>query len=61
MEDLLTVKQVSVKLGVNGETVRRWLVSGKIKGAKVGGKLWRIREIDLTDFVHGEFDNVKSL
>jgi len=39
-----TVDHEATRLGVNPETIRRWLKAGRIKGAKPGGpKLgWRI-------------------
>jgi excisionase family DNA binding protein len=51
MEELLTIEQVAERLQVNTETVRRWLLSGKLKGTKIGGSLWRIQEVDLREFV----------
>jgi len=48
-EKYLTPEEVSQLLKVNYETVRRWLVSGKLPGAKFGDS-WRIRQSDLEAF-----------
>ena len=51
-EKLYTVEQVAEQLQVDPESVRIWLRSGKLKGVKVG-RLWRIREDDLEEFLRG--------
>ncbi len=48
--EYLTITQVSIKLGVNIETVRRWLFKGQLKGFKAG-KQWRVRRHDLSEFI----------
>ncbi len=48
--EYLTINQVSTKLGVNPETVRRWLTKKQLNGFKVG-KQWRIRRHDLSEFI----------
>ena len=35
------------------ETIRQWLRSGKLGGVKVG-RLWRVRESDLQEFLQAE-------
>jgi excisionase family DNA binding protein len=52
MAELLTVPQVADKLQVDEETIRRWLNSGKLKGVKIGGSLWRVNESDLIEFIN---------
>ena len=47
---LLTPKEVAEKLKVSEQTVLRWLRNGKLKGVKAG-RLWRIREEDLQEFI----------
>jgi len=47
---LLTPKEVAEKLRVSEQTVLRWLRNGKLKGVKAG-RLWRIREEDLQEFI----------
>jgi excisionase family DNA binding protein len=49
-EKLLTPEDAAKVLLVKPETVREWLRSGKLKGAKVG-RLWRVRESDLEAFL----------
>jgi excisionase family DNA binding protein len=43
-ERLLTVEQVAEEMQVSGETVRRWLRSGRLRGWQPGGTKigWRI-------------------
>ena len=48
----LSVKDVSDRLDVHEQTVRRWLKSGQLKGIPFGGrKGWMIEERDLIDFL----------
>lgn len=48
---LLTPEEVADRLAIKPRTIREWLRDGKLKGVKPGGKLWRIRESDLLDFL----------
>ncbi len=43
--------EVAEKYNVSGVVVRKWLREGKLKGIKLGGKIWRIPETDLARFV----------
>jgi excisionase family DNA binding protein len=49
MEDLLTVRQVSILLKVHPLTIRRYINQGKLKAVKVGGNV-RVSQSDLTSF-----------
>ncbi len=49
-EKIYTVEEVAEMLHFQPNTVRNWLVSGKLRGIKVGWQ-WRIRESDLQEFV----------
>lgn len=52
MEDnLLTPEQVAERLAVSPKTVKDWLRSGKLKGVKLGGKIWRVTPEDLKVFI----------
>jgi excisionase family DNA binding protein len=57
MEGILSVNQVAKKLGVSPGAVYRYIRSGKLKAFKLGGKEtrrhWRIKEIDLHEFIGG--------
>ena len=44
-------EEIAGKFNVSGVVVRKWLREGKLKGMKLGGKLWRISEADLDEFV----------
>ena len=48
MEMLLTIEQTAQRLQLHPETVRRYLVSGQLRGIK-RGKLWRIPESSLLE------------
>jgi excisionase family DNA binding protein len=52
-QQLLTPEQVAERLQISRWTVMDYLRSGKLKGHKVG-RLWRIKEQDLEDFLEGE-------
>jgi len=44
-----TRAEAAVILGVHPRTVQRWLLSGKLKGARLG-KAWKVSEDDITTF-----------
>jgi len=51
-EKLYTPEGAAEALMVSPKTVREWLRTGKLGGVKVG-RLWRVRESDLTAFLAG--------
>jgi excisionase family DNA binding protein len=52
-DKFLTPDSVAKMLAVSPATVRIWLRNGTLKGLKVGaGKLWRISEEDIRDFLY---------
>jgi excisionase family DNA binding protein len=51
-EELYTVVEVAGQLRVSGDTVRRWLRSGELKGIPLGARAgYRISDADLRDFL----------
>ena len=50
-EKLLTTETVAKVLLVKPDTLRGWLRTGKIKGIRVGNRLWRVRESELEAFL----------
>lgn len=50
IEPLLTIPSVAEFCQVSEKTVRRWIEASELRAAKLGGQ-WRIRPIDLQDFV----------
>ena len=50
-ERLLTPEQVAERLSLSVLTVRAWLRSGRLPGVKPGGKVWRVREADLDEYI----------
>ena len=53
-EKLLTTETVAKVLLVKPDTLRGWLRTGKIKGVKVGNRLWRVRESEMEAFLSME-------
>ncbi len=52
---LLTTEEAAKRIGVKQTTVRTWLNKGLLEGTKVGGgKLWRISEEALEDFINNK-------
>ena len=45
--DLLTVEQVSGRLLIGSDAVRRWLRDGRLTGYKLPGGDWRIKVEDV--------------
>ena len=51
MEKYYSVEDVAEILGFKEKTVREWLRTGKLKGKKIG-RLWRVKESDLEEFIN---------
>ncbi len=52
MKKFLTVQEVQDLLEVSRGTIISWIRSGRLRAFKVGGgRLWRIRELDLKRFI----------
>lgn len=52
MEDeILTIGQASLYLKVCDKTIRRLIKSEKLKASKVG-RTWRIRKVDIDEFLY---------
>jgi excisionase family DNA binding protein len=48
-----TLKEVADELRVSESTVRRWLLSGEMRGLRLGDRAgWRISDDDLKDFIN---------
>ena len=50
-EKLLTTETVAKILLVKPDTLRKWLRTGKIKGVKIGSRLWRVWKSELKVFL----------
>lgn len=50
LPELLTIKMTANYLGVNVETVRRWIREGKLGGIKIGA-VYRVKKQALLEFV----------
>lgn len=51
-EKFLSVKQAAERLQVSIWLIRDYLQKGKLKGAKLGSRLWRIPESALYEFMN---------
>jgi excisionase family DNA binding protein len=49
-EKVYTPEGAAEALMVSPKTIREWLRTGKLKGVKLG-RLWRVRESDLVEFL----------
>jgi len=52
-EQLLSPEEVAKRLAISPKTVRDYLRAGRIKGMKLG-RLWRVRESDLQQYLKGD-------
>jgi len=59
-EHYYSPEEVAEKYNVSGVVVRKWLREGKLKGFKLGGKIWRIPETELEHFVQNGFTTEKE-
>jgi len=50
IEKLLTPEEAAERLAIKPRTVRDWLRKGKLPASR-SGKLWRIREADLDEYI----------
>ncbi len=51
MSQLLTPEEAAKRLQVSHSTIKRWLRNGDLKGVKPGGKVWRVEEEALEQFI----------
>jgi excisionase family DNA binding protein len=60
-EKLLTLDEVAERLGVNVETVRRWVRNGEIEVIDFGGRAgYRVTEQALERFIRGRIRPVRD-
>lgn len=50
---LYTLTELEETLGVTHRTLQTYMISGRLKGVKIGGK-WKVTEENLLRFIHGE-------
>jgi excisionase family DNA binding protein len=50
-ESFLTPQEVSDLLQVSVQTVRRWIKGETLPAYKVGPRMWRIRKVDLAEWL----------
>ena len=48
---MLSPEEVAEHFSVTTNTVRAWLREGKLKGVKLGNKIWRISEEELQSYI----------
>ena len=54
LENTKTLDEVSAYLGITERTVRRYLQTGKLKGYKIGGRVYITNE-SLTEFIEKSY------
>jgi excisionase family DNA binding protein len=60
-EKLLTLDEVAERLGVNVETVRRWVRNGEIEVIDLGGRAgYRVTELALERFIRSRIRPVRD-
>lgn len=52
-EQLMTPDEVAERLSISAHTVRGYIRTGRIRAIKVG-RLWRVRESDLQEYMRGD-------
>lgn len=57
---LYTPEEIADLLRVKPVTVHLWLRNGKLKGFKVGGKLWRSTRRQLQEFLGVDLDSLEK-
>ena len=60
MSKLLTPEEAAEQMQVSVSTVKRWLRSGELKGVKPGGRLWRVEEEALQQFITNSTETVNE-
>jgi excisionase family DNA binding protein len=62
-EQLLTVAQVARRLGLNEETIRRWIKAGKLRAIRFGSNRagYRIKRSDVNAIMTGGVPDPRQL
>lgn len=60
MSKLLTPEEAAEQMQVSVSTVKRWLRNGELKGVKPGGRLWRVEEEALQQFITNSKETVNE-
>lgn len=56
MPKLYTTKAIAEIFDVTAETVRTWIVTGKLTGTQVNGNQYRVKQDDLVAFAKSHFN-----
>lgn len=59
MEELFTVVEVAERLKVAQRTVKRWLLSGQLRGLKAGRK-WHVKPSAIEAFLQASIDSAQT-
>lgn len=54
LDNYLSTKEAAERYNISPVTVRKWLTEGRLKGKKVGPKLWRVSEEELERYINGK-------
>ena len=55
-EPMLSTEQAAERLGVSRTAVGEWIRTGKLRAARIGGKVWRIAPADLAAFINEGYE-----
>jgi excisionase family DNA binding protein len=56
IEKLYTTKAIAEIFDVTAETVRNWIVTGRLTGTQVNGKQYRVKRADLIAFAKKHYN-----
>ena len=59
-DDILTIKQTAEYLKVCEKTIRRLIKSNKIPASKVGARSWRIKKMDIDEYLNNNKNTIKD-
>jgi len=61
MEKLYSIKEAASLLSISPKTVQRWLLERRLRGVKLGGKIWRIAESALAQLIRRSPTNEEKI
>lgn len=60
-DEILTITQTAEYLKVCDKTVRRLIKSNKLRASKVGDRSWRIRKIDIDEYLNNNKNKMEGV
>ena len=56
----LSPQEIAERLSVSRDAIYSWIQSGKLRAARPGGRLWRVSEKDLADFLTPDTKSIEG-